>query len=385
MESGARRRRWTCCARPMSASPTCRAIRFAPQYVEIDGLRVHYVDEGPRDGAPVLLMHGEPSWSYLYRKMIPVISAAGYRCIAPDLVGFGRSDKPAERAAYTYQRHVDWMRAVLAALDSARGHAGLPGLGRSDRAPSGRRARRALRARGGGEHVPADRRRRARQGVLHAGANTPRRRRPSTSAGSSRAAVPPSSPPPSSPPTTRRSPTTGTRPARGSFRCSCPATPDDPAAPANRAAWDVLRRWEKPFLTAFSDADPITRGGERIFQHEIPGAAGQPHTTITGAGHFLQEDKGEELARVVVDFIANEFLTTETHGGVGPRQRSPCLRVSVVKQGVQMPFISNLRQRAVAVLGQSPLVFPLQAAAARVDHPQSRASRRSSPATPSCR
>ena len=94
--------------------------RFAPHYVEVEGLRIHYVDEGPRDAVPVLLLHGEPSWSYLYRKMIPVIGAAGHRVIAPDLVGFGRSDKPVRREDYTYQRHVDWMRGVLERLDLRR-------------------------------------------------------------------------------------------------------------------------------------------------------------------------------------------------------------------------------------------------------------------------
>src|SRR6266446_4688180 len=93
---------------------------FAPHYVEVEGLRIHYLDEGPRDAAPVLLLHGEPSWSYLYRKMIPVLTAAGQRAIAPDLVGFGRSDKPVRREDYTYQRHVDWMRGVLERLDLRR-------------------------------------------------------------------------------------------------------------------------------------------------------------------------------------------------------------------------------------------------------------------------
>ncbi|MDP3768139.1 MAG: haloalkane dehalogenase, partial [Dehalococcoidia bacterium] len=88
------------------------------------------------------------------------------------------------------------------------------------------------------------------------------------------------------------------------FPALVPTSPDDPAAPANRKAWEVLERWDKPFLTAFSDSDPITRGGDRVFQARVPGARGQPHTTIAGAGHFLQEDKGDELAKVVVDWLA---------------------------------------------------------------------------------
>jgi len=93
---------------------------FAPHYMEVDGLRIHYVDEGPRTADPVLMMHGEPSWSYLYRKMIPIVANAGHRVIAPDLVGFGRSDKPTHREDYTYQRHVDWVRGLILALNLQR-------------------------------------------------------------------------------------------------------------------------------------------------------------------------------------------------------------------------------------------------------------------------
>ena len=139
---------------------------FAPHYVEVprgDGsgetLRVHYVDEGPADAAEtVLLMHGEPSWSFLYRTMIPVITDAGFRAVAPDLVGFGRSDKPTERSDYTYQRHVDWMTAVLDALDLRERHARLPGLGRPHRAPARRREPGPVRPGRRRQHVPADRR-----------------------------------------------------------------------------------------------------------------------------------------------------------------------------------------------------------------------------------
>ena len=89
------------------------------------------------------------------------------------------------------------------------------------------------------------------------------------------------------------------------FPALVPASPDDPAAPANRAAWEVLSKWDKPFLTAFGDSDPITRGGDRVMQAVIPGAADSPHTTVADAGHFIQEDKGEELARIVIDFISS--------------------------------------------------------------------------------
>src|SRR5438046_7709493 len=105
---------------PHGRFPRPPGYAFAPHYVEVEGLRIHSLDDGPRGAAPVLLLHGEPSWSYLYRKMIPLITAAGRRAIAPDLVGFGRSDKPVRREDYTYQRHVDWMRGVLERLDLRR-------------------------------------------------------------------------------------------------------------------------------------------------------------------------------------------------------------------------------------------------------------------------
>ena len=275
---------------------------FQPRYVEVDGLRVHYIDEGPRGGAPVLLLHGEPSWSFLYRKMIPLISAAGHRCVAPDLIGFGRSDKPAERGAYTYQRHVDWMRGVVDALDLRQSTlvcqdwGGLIGLRLVAEHPQ--RFARVVAANTflpTGDVAPgpaflAWRQYSQTTPTFHVGGIVKGGCANELSADVIAAYDAPF-------PDDRY--TAGAR----QFPLLVPASPDDPAAPANRAAWEALRRWEKPFLTAFSDADPITRGGDRIFQREIPGAAGQPHTTIAGAGHFLQEDKGEELARVVIDFI----------------------------------------------------------------------------------
>jgi haloalkane dehalogenase len=275
---------------------------FQPRYVEVDGLRVHYIDEGPRGGAPVLLLHGEPSWSFLYRKMIPLISAAGHRCVAPDLIGFGRSDKPAARGAYTYQRHVDWMRGVVDALDLRQSTlvcqdwGGLIGLRLVAEHPQ--RFARVVAANTflpTGDVAPgpaflAWREYSQTTPTFHVGGIV---KGGCASELSTEVIAAYDAPFPDD------RYTAGAR----QFPLLVPASPDDPAAPANRAAWEALRRWEKPFLTAFSDADPITRGGDRIFQREIPGAAGQPHTTIAGAGHFLQEDKGEELARVVIDFI----------------------------------------------------------------------------------
>lgn len=275
---------------------------FAPHYVDVDGLRIHYVDEGPRSAAPVLMLHGEPSWSYLYRKMIPIFTAAGYRAVAPDLVGFGRSDKPVRREDYSYQRHVDWMRAVIEQLDLTRitlvcqDWGGLIGLRLA--AEHGERFARIVAANTflpTGDVPPGDAflawRKFSQEtpdfpvgGIIRGGCVT--------DLGPEIIAA-------------YDAPFPDDRFKAGArqFPVLVPAAPDDPAAEPNRKAWQVLSRWTKPFLTAFSDADPITQGADRLLQQAIPGAKGQAHTTITGAGHFLQEDKGEEFARVVVDFV----------------------------------------------------------------------------------
>ncbi|WP_208028334.1 haloalkane dehalogenase [Rhabdothermincola sediminis] len=282
---------------------------FEPHYVEVpdgDGgsLRVHYLDEGPPEGGIVLLMHGEPSWSYLYRKMIPVLTGAGLRAIAPDLVGFGRSDKPAHRSDYTYQRHVDWMRAALLdALDLSgvtlvcQDWGGLIGL------------------RLVGEHPDRFARVVAANTFLPTGDNHPGEaflawQRFSQEVetfpvgaivnGGCVTDLAPEVIAAYDAPFPDESYKEGAR----QFPVLVPTRPDDPASAANRAAWRVLERYDRPFLTAFSDLDPITAGAERVLRERIPGAAGQAHTTIEGGGHFLQEDRGEELARVVVDFVA---------------------------------------------------------------------------------
>ena len=276
---------------------------FEPHYVEVDGLRIHYVDEGPRDAEPVLMMHGEPSWSYLYRKMIPVITAAGYRALAPDLVGFGRSDKPARREDYTYQRHVDWMRGLLEALDLkgitlvGQDWGGLIGLRLATEHEE--RFARIVAANTGlptgditmGEAFLRWQRYSQSVPVFHAGGIVKGGCVSELSAEVIAAYDAPF-------------PDDSYKAGARQFPLLVPTTPDDPAAVPNRKAWEVLSRWEKPFLTAFSDSDPVTRGADRLFRQVIPGAKDQPHTTIVGAGHFLQEDKGDELARVVVDFMA---------------------------------------------------------------------------------
>jgi haloalkane dehalogenase len=282
---------------------------FAPHYVEIDDgeggqLRVHHLDEGPADGEVVVLLHGEPSWCFLYRTMIPVLVDAGLRCVAPDLVGFGRSDKPAQRSDYTYARHVEWMRQTL--FDQL----GLGGVTLVGQDWGGLVGLRLV-----GEHP--DRFARA----VAANTGLPTGDRPLTDAflawqkfsqespefpvgrivnGGCTTELAPEAVAAYDAPFPDDRYTAGAR----AFPVLVPTRPDDPAAPANKAAWETLSAWEQPLLTAFSDGDPITRGGEGIFQRTVPGAQGQPHTTIADAGHFLQEDKGPELARVVADFVA---------------------------------------------------------------------------------
>ena len=281
---------------------------FASRYTDVpDGesgtLRIHHVDEGPADAPPILCMHGEPSWAYLYRKMIAVFTAAGHRAVAPDLVGFGRSDKPTELGDYTYQRHVDWMTAWLTSVDLQ--HAtlvcqdwgALIGLRLVAENPD--RFDRIVVANGflpTGDAAPGEAFLRWREysqttpdfhvgGIIKGGCRT------ELSEDVIAAYDAPF-------------PDDSYKAGARKFPVLVPISPDDPAAGPNKAAWEVLERWEKPALTAFSDQDPITRGADRAFQARVPGTKGQPHTTIEGGGHFLQEDRGEELANVIVEWIA---------------------------------------------------------------------------------
>jgi haloalkane dehalogenase len=283
---------------------------FTPRYARVSDtaggpLRVHYLDEGPPEGETVLLLHGEPSWSFLYRKVIPVLVDAGLRCVAPDLVGFGRSDKPTQRSDYTFARHVEWMREALFDHLDLQGvtlvgqdWGSLVGLRLVAEHPG--RFARVVIANGGlptgdqalsqafldwqkfSQEAPAF----PVGAIVNGGCTTD---------------LPPEVVAAYDAPFPDDSYTAGAR----QFPVLVPTSPDDPAAAANRAAWEVLATFEKPFLTAFSDRDPITRGGEAIFQRTVPGAGDQPHTTIEGGGHFLQEDRGPELARVVADFVAS--------------------------------------------------------------------------------
>jgi haloalkane dehalogenase len=283
---------------------------FAPHYVDVDDseggtLRVHYLDEGPADGDVVLLMHGEPSWSFLYRKMIPVLVDAGLRCVAPDLVGFGRSDKPTKREDYSYARHVAWMRETLfdrLGLDAVtlvgQDWGGLVGLRLVGEHPE--RFARVVAANTGlptGDQPMSE----AFLAWQKFSQETPVFNVGMIVNGGCRSDLTPDVVAGYDAPFPDDSFTAGAR----MFPLLVPTSPSDPAADDNRKAWETLSAFDRPFLTAFSDADPVTRGGESVFQKLVPGAAGRQHVTIAGGGHFLQEDRGPELAHVVADLIAS--------------------------------------------------------------------------------
>ncbi|MDZ7884697.1 MAG: haloalkane dehalogenase [Mycobacterium sp.] len=282
---------------------------FAPHYAEIadgDGgtLRVHYLDEGPATAAPILLLHGEPSWSYLYRHMITPLVQAGHRVVVPDLVGFGRSDKPTSTADYTYARHISWMSTLLFdTLDLrditffGQDWGGLIGLRLVTAQPD--RYARVVVANTGlpvGNGSPSE----AFTAWQKFSQETPELPVGAIVNGGSATDLAPEVIAAYDAPFPDASYKAGAR----VFPTLVPTRLDDPEAPANTAAWKVLAQFDKPFLTCFSDQDPITKGGDTLFQAKVPGAQGQPHTTIEGAGHFLQEDKGAELADIIVGFVA---------------------------------------------------------------------------------
>ena len=299
---------------------------FAPNYLMVDGLRLHYLDEGPRNGQIVLLLHGEPSWSYLYRHMIPVLVAAGHRVIAPDLIGFGRSDKPAKLSDHSYQGHVDQIRQMVEQLDLQgitlfiQDWGGLIGLRVLAEQPD-RFARMMIANTGlpsaegikGWLGYPLFRLALWRTGAvtwdeLQAKTNFMRWAAYSQ--------------------TVEEMPVgqivAGDLIQRGAVDAAVLKAYDAPFPDArykagprampvlvpselrkNAAAWKILEQWEKPVMTAFSDGDPITRGGDIEFQRRLPGAKNVSHVTIHGAGHFLQETHGPELAELMLRFMAS--------------------------------------------------------------------------------
>jgi haloalkane dehalogenase len=286
---------------------------FAPHYAEVPAggedpaqmLRMHHLDEGDAGAAEtVLCLHGEPSWSYLYRHMVPVLSGAGHRVVAPDLIGLGRSDKLTERSDYTYARHVEWLRSLLFDhLDLrditlvCQDWGGLLGLRLVGEHPE-----RFARVVAANTFLPT--------GDSHPGSGFLNWQKFSqevedfdigfiVNMGSTtdltddvvdayRAPFPDDT----------------YKAGARQFPMLVPTSPEDPAAPANRKAWEVLSTFERPFLCAFSDNDPVTGGADRALKERVPGTKGQAHTVIEGGGHFLQEDRGPELAAVVNAFIA---------------------------------------------------------------------------------
>ncbi|ANY19856.1 Haloalkane dehalogenase [Tsuneonella dongtanensis] len=271
---------------------------FAPHYHGLaDGLRVHYLDEGPRDGQPVLMMHGEPSWCYLYRKMIPPVVEAGFRVLAPDLIGFGKSDKLTAKNDYSYARHVGWMREWLEALDvrdvilACQDWGSLVGLRLVAAMPD--RFAGVVLSNGGlpeGQEAPpafAKWRRFAKWSpVFPIGGILQRATKRELSPAEVAAYDAPF-------------PTRASKAGARIFPSLVPLGPNE-AVPDQKAAWAVLETFDKPFTCAFSDGDPITRGGDANFRSRIPGAAKGVHRTLKG-GHFIQEDDPEGFAAAILD------------------------------------------------------------------------------------
>jgi len=279
----------------------------APKYLQVDDtedgtLRVHYVDEGAPGGDVVLCLHGEPSWSFLYRRMIAVFAQRGYRVVAPDLVGFGRSDKPTLARDHSYRRHVAWMKSVVEQLHLrnvtlvCQDWGGLIGLRLVAESPElFRRVVTANTSLPTGEEKSIDaflewRERSQRISVFPVGRLISEFcARPLSDAVVAAYDAP--------------FPNEAFKVGVRQLPMLVPTTVQDPEHLANKRAWAVLREFDKPWLTAFSDRDPITRHGERVFQRRIKGAQGRAHVTIRDAGHFLQEDKGPELAMAIIDFM----------------------------------------------------------------------------------
>ncbi len=316
---------------------------FAPNYTEVDDseggkLRMHYLDEGPGDGQIVLCMHGQPSWSYLYRNMIPILTEAGYRCIAPDLVGFGRSDKPTSIDDYTFARHVEWVRQMISNLGLkditliGQDWGGLIGLrvaaenedlfarivvantGLPTGAPIPKEMEEAIYKKfnetpGLPPREMMMKMATATDGfgffywikycaeypdfkvtdIIQPGDGNPFPEEVQAGYGA---------------PFPDNSYMSGAR----KFPTLVPILPNDEAIPANKAAWEVFEKWEKPVITAFSNNDMVTAGGEKQFQDRVPGAKGQKHTAIDGGGHFLQDARAAELSEVIIGFIQDNPL-----------------------------------------------------------------------------
>ena len=279
---------------------------FSPNYAEISDpdlgkMRLHYVDEGPRDALTVIMMHGEPSWSFLYRGMIERVAASGLRVLAPDLVGFGRSDKPTETSDYTYSKHVAWMTQWLEAMNLERAvlfcqdWGGLIGLRLVANTPdlfAGVLAGNTFLPTGQGKVSKAF------EAWRDFSQTTPEFKVGRIIQGATVTDLSDAIVAGYDAPYPDESYKAGAR----IFPALVPTSEDMDGAEDNKKAWAVLSRWEKPFLTCFSDSDPVTGGLDTLFQKNIPGCKGQPHETVKGGGHFLQEDCAEDLSRIIIDF-----------------------------------------------------------------------------------
>lgn len=281
---------------------------FKPHYLDINdrqadvSIRVHYIDEGEAASQPVLMLHGEPSWSFLYRKMVSPFVDAGYRVVAPDLPGFGKSDKPSARTDYTYARHVAWMQDWLRAMDLndiiliCQDWGGLIGLRLVAAEPH--RFARVVTSNTmlpTGDHNPGE----AFKKWQSFSQEVPMFPTGKIINGGTVSELPDEVLAAYDAPFPDESYKEGAR----QFPLLVPTTPDNPESQANRDAWKVLMAFEKPWLCAFGDSDPITGAAAPIIQKLVPGCQGQPHTTLRGGGHFIQEDCGEALARVVLDWL----------------------------------------------------------------------------------
>ena len=278
---------------------------FVPHFLNVEpGLRMHYVDEGLSGASPVLMLHGEPSWSYLYRHMIPLVAAAGHRVLAPDLIGFGKSDKPASVDDYSYDRHIAWLTRWLEALDLknitlvCQNWGSLLGLRLATELPD--RFQRIIV--GNGMLPTGEVRAPAIFNIWKAFAtHSPwfpigRIVQLGTERTLSKHELAAYEAP---------FPTTEYKAGARAFPKLVPLSPDDPASSASKAVWKALEKWRNPFITCFSSGDPITRGGDRYMQRRIPGALGQPHIILRG-GHFLQEDSPEDFAQLIIYALKSE-------------------------------------------------------------------------------
>jgi len=274
-------------------------FEYDPQYVTVDGLRMAYIDAGPTGGPLMLLLHGEPTWSYLYRRMIPPLVEAGFRCIAPDLIGFGRSDKPVERTAYTYDGHVAWMHTFLDELDLppatlfAQDWGGLIGLrvaaeqpDRFDRIAIGNTGLPVGKSLGPGFDAWLA----ASQSMAFMDCGTLLQR-----ATTARELTPAEM-------DAYRTPFPDETHMAGAreFPALVPITPGHASVEANTAAWAVLEEWTKPFLTLWCPGDPVLGQLHHEFIERVPGASGQPHQEFAPGGHFVQDDRGEDIAAALI-------------------------------------------------------------------------------------